>query len=313
MLDSPAVRDIDSGQGPSPLRVGFVTQLLWERYGPFWVDLVRGAGATAVFAAREQVAAALNQLAEKPIPGTAFRLAAAQALALADCDIVLLPRLNPESTSERGSSQDRWVGDLPGAITDVVAALGETHAVAAYPDPELETPAVLLLQRLLSDAASVPRVWSRHRRAAERQGAGEGTGRSGRSGATKRALAGGAVTAVVAQPWLLTRNLEERILADDAPVVTQLALEPDRCRDEGWRSDDRLIATDAEVLGAARILSRRSGVARLRFLVDEGTSSSDWLARRLSQASHKVVEPWGLEAAIGRDELFDAMLYLPVD
>ncbi|HZJ08887.1 MAG TPA: hypothetical protein VFD39_04275, partial [Trueperaceae bacterium] len=207
------MRDVDISEGPGKIRVGFVTQLLWDRYGPFWHDLVSGAGATAVFPAREQVEASLVQLEEKPIPGGPFRLTAAQALALASCQLVVLPRLNPESGSQRGGAQDRWVADLPGAVSDTVAALGEVLAVAAYPDPDIETDAVLLLQRLLGDPGAAKRVWSRHRRAAERQAAGQGPRRGERSRASARALAAGGATAVVAQPWLLNARVEERLLA----------------------------------------------------------------------------------------------------
>lgn len=310
MLDSPAVLSENSKQEPGPVRVGFVTQLMWDRYGSFWVDLVAGAGAAPEFADRERVLDAFARLEERDLPGTAFRLAAAQALALAHCDLVVLPRLNPESNSERGSSQDRWIADLPGALADAVPALGETQAVATYPDPKIESSAVVLLQRLIGDSPSVPRVWARHKRAAESQSRLYARGSQPRSIA--RPLSAGDATAVVAQPWLLTPELEERLSLEDPALVTQLALDPGRSREEGWRSDERLIATDAEVLGAARILSRRAGVARLKLLVDD-PSGSGWLLRRLSQASHKPVEPWPLEVALGSEDLVASMLYLPVD
>lgn len=325
MLDSPAVQASDNSR-QRQLRVGFVTQLLWDRYGAFWRDLVLGAGAEAVFPTSAQVVAALGRLEDAEIPSISFRLAAAQAAALVGCDVVVLPRLNPDHGSQRGSAQDRWVVDLPGAVSDVVPALDQVQAVAAYPDPDIETTAVLLLQRLISDRASVPRVWSRHRRAAQRQSEPHGTTRGSGSRDAARVLAAGDVTAVLSQPWLLTERLASHLFDVDERLVTQLGLEPARCRDEGWRVDERLVASDAEVIGAARMLSRRAGVGRLRFLLDEGSSSDAWLLRRLAQVSHKPVEAWpwqralgagvaddGTEGAVVDEAVIDYLVNLPVD
>lgn len=317
MLDSLAVNTKDTG-GQRRLRVGFVTQLLWERYGEFWRDLVAGAGAQVEFPDEQRVAAALSGLEDAAVPSVSFRLAAAQAAALSGCDLVVLPRLNPEPDAQRGSAQDRWVADLPGALTDVVGSLEQVFAAPAYPDPEIETAAVLLLQRLLSDRGAVPRVWSRHRKAAERQASATGAARDSRSAAARPLAAGGA-TAVVSQPWLLTQKLEAHLRQDDESLVTQLGLDPARCREEAWRVDDKLIDSDAEVLGAARVLSRRAGVGRLRFLLDESSSSDAWLLRRLAQLSHKPVEAWpwrralGIPEDAGANDVIDVLHNLPVD
>ena len=297
---------------PGALRVGFVTQLLWSRYGRFWVDLVTGAGAEPVFAPPEAVLAALPRFAQAPVPGANFRLSVAQAFVLADCDIVVLPRLNPDSPSQRGGAQDRWIADLPGAVQDIVGALGEVQAVAAYPDPDIESAAVGLLRRLLGDAATVPRVWSRHRRAAERQAEGSS---SGRRRERERAAAGklsvGGVTALVGQPWVVTPKVTARLEAADEKLVSQLSLDPERCREEGRRSDERLIDTDAEVIGAVRILSRRAGVSSLRFLVDapDGSATDAWLLKRAATTSHKPLEPWSLADALPAAEFYESLLH----
>ena len=108
-------------------------------------------------ATRAEAAAAFQRLPAERIPSASFMLAAAQAQALAECDLVVLPRLNPESSSQRGGAQDRWIADLPGALRSAVPALGETLAVAAYPDPAIESVAVSLLHRLLGDVAAAGR------------------------------------------------------------------------------------------------------------------------------------------------------------
>ena len=338
MLDSPAVSAVDDSAatslGDGTVRVGFVTQLLWERYGGFWVELVKGAGATPVFATPEEAMGADERAAAEGFPGSSFRLAAAQAQALAGCDLVIVPRLNPESASQRGGAQDRWIADLPGALREAVPALGETLAVATFPDPDLESVAVGLLRRLLGDVAMVPRVWSRHRSSAERLAQGPAKAprqRLERAAAGK--LAAGGATGLIGQPWVLTQRLMARLSAGEQSYVSQLQLDPLRCREEGWRSDERLIDTDAEVLGAARILSRRAGVASLRFIADgpapQISSTSDaWLAKRAAAGSHKPQTTWHLADAIAAHkpapyepashgpwsrDLLDTLFHLPDD
>lgn len=147
----------------APVRVGFVTQLLFERYGGFWRELVAGAGATVVLPTREGVQSHADAVDPELAPALWFRLAAVQAASLADCDLLIVPELNPEADDLRGSAQDRWVADLAGALVDAVASLPPLVRVAAYPDAGIESRAVALLHSLLHDAAAVRRVWSRHR------------------------------------------------------------------------------------------------------------------------------------------------------
>lgn len=297
------------------MRVGFVTQLLWERYGPFWKDLVEGSGAEALFPEPEAVRAALAALPEDAAPTAAFRLALAQAAALEEADLLLLPRLNPEVDSERGSARDRWIADLPGAL---VAALpsGVRHvAVAAYPDPAVESDAVTLLTALVRGAAEVGRVWARFRVRAQHlaEGRSETTRARGEDRAAARSFAHGDAVVYLAQPWVMTPAVARRLHERDDRVVTQLAVDPARAREEGWRFDDRLLHTDAEVVGAARLLSRRAGAGEVRLIVDEGSESDAWLARRVEQVVRRpfTAVPW--QEALGASDPFDALHALPVD
>ncbi len=301
--------------GSAVVRVGFVTQLLWDRYGSFWRDLVVGAGAEAVLPEPEAVRHALDLLPADAAPGAAFRLALAQALALPDVDLLVLPRLNPEGTSERGGGTDRWIADLPGALVDAMPAGARSFGVPTYPDAAIETTAVELLTRLVPAAVEIGRVWARFRARAEAQALGRSPARA-RAGADRaavRALAHGNALLYLAQPWVMTTEIAARLSAEDERVLTQLAVDPARAREEGWRFDERLLHTDAEVIGAARLLSRRSGVGQVRMVLDEASTSDAWLARRVEQVARRPFEavPW--QTALGTDDAFAALHDIPVD
>ena len=94
------------------MRAGFITQLLWPRYGPFWTKLVEGASLEPVYAADDTVRRALSDPRLDEIPGTAFRLAGAQALAL-DADVIFAPDLNPGESAHAGWGSGRLYRQLP--------------------------------------------------------------------------------------------------------------------------------------------------------------------------------------------------------
>jgi hypothetical protein len=291
------------------VRVGFVTQLLFERYGGFWRGLVAGAGATVVLPTRAGVVAHVDSVAAELAPGLWFRLAAVQAASLADCDLIVVPELNPEADDVRGSAQDRWVADLAGALVDAVAGLPPLVTVAAYPDAGIESRAVALLQALLHDGAAVQRVWARHRADAGKLTRAVGV-RTSTSVVEASALP---PQALIGQPWAVTHAVMRAATAAGLTGLSQRALDSHRSRDEGWTFDERLIPTDAEVIGAARILSRRAGVTGLRFLLDEEAGSDAWLLRRVKQAVHKPVEPLPWRDVVQSDDGLSVFLTVPVD
>ncbi len=293
----------------APVRVGFVTQLLFERYGAFWRGLVTGAGASVVLPTRAGVVAHVDDVDPDLAQGLWFRLAAVQASSLADCDLIVVPELNPETEDVRGSAQDRWVADLTGALQDAVAGLPPLVTVAAYPDAGIESRAVALLHALLHDAAAVTRVWARHRAEAAKLARAAGH-------RTEGATTGPAALpphALVGQPWAVTRAVTRAATAAGLTGLSQRALDTQRSREEGWSFDERLIPTDAEVIGAARVLGRRAGVAGLRFLLDEEAGSDAWLFRRVKQAVHKPVEPLPWRDVVASDDGLSVFLSVPVD
>ncbi len=297
------------------MRVGFVTQLLWDRYGTFWRELAEGAGAEVVLPEPQAVAQTLSELPEGAAPAAAFGLALAQAMTLADTDLLVLPRLNPEDRGDRGGGSDRWIADLPGALVDAMPSGPRSFAVATYPDEAVESTAVEFLTDLVRGAAEVGRVWARFRTRAEAQAQGKVVtrARAHADRAAARALAHGNARVYLAQPWVMSTEVAARLANADERAVTQLAVDPGKAREEGWRYDERLLHTDAEVIGAARLLGRRSGVSEVRMIVDEGSTSDAWLARRLAQVTRRPVEavPW--QTALGSDDAFAVLHDIPVD
>ena len=225
------------------MRVGFLTQLLFERYGAFWSALVASAGAVAVYPTRDGVMGHAADVDHDAVPSLSFRLAAVQAASLADCDLIIVPELNPELDSARGSAQDRWVADLAGALADAVPGLPPLVSVAAYPDPAIESRAVSLLQQLVHETGAVTRVWARNRAAAERMTTTIAAPRRG-----PVARAGLPSAALVGQPWLVTEAVAAAATEAALTGLSMRSVPLDQARAEGLSFDERLIPTDAEVV-----------------------------------------------------------------
>jgi hypothetical protein len=266
------------------MRVGFITQLLWPRYGDFWVKLVTGAGLEPIYAAPDDVRRALRDERLGSVPGVAFRLAAAQALAL-EADVIVAPDLNPGASTARGSAQDPFIANFPEALTTLVGGLPSVVGVPASLAGGLETLAVSTLHSLVRDPGLVRRVWERHRTGARAPRVPEPKWRV-------RPAEGGTV-GLVGQPWLLREALERLALARVAPpggfrhAVSQRQLDPSLLQKEGGRLDDRLLPTDAEALGAVRLLSRKGSVTELLMLADRTSSADAWLLGRAQRLVHK--------------------------
>ncbi len=291
------------------MRIGFVTQLLWERYGPFWLRLVAATGAEIVLPDRELVS---ERLASDPVvanlPVAAFKLAVAQAHALPDCDALVVPQLNPETQSERGGALDRWIADFPGALRDTGGSLPELIAVPAEVGDGTEGVAALVLSRILRDPSAVERVWSRHRA----QAGGAGWRAAGSRSPSARPGSGRKV-GVIAQPWLLNDALLSAVAAPGEEGVDARGLRPERLREVGRRFEERIIDSDAEVIGAARLLGSRSDVGRLVQVVDPNASSDGWLAKRVRVHSLKPVVEVALDDVLDDATRLDALLNLPVE
>lgn len=294
------------------MRIGFVTQLCWERYGGFWTRLLESSGAEVVLPEREAVRAALSERHVEAVASVPFRLAAAQAASLASCDALVVPALNRETDSERGSALDRWAADFAGALGDAVPGLPELWVVPAEVSEAsaLDGPAAALLSAVLREPAAVERVWSKHKSLVA---TGRWRRRAPPAAAAKVASAApgtGPLTGLVAQPWLLADRLAQAV---GERVVDARPLNPARLREVGRRFEARLVDSDAEVIGAARTLGSRGDVASLVHVIDEASPGAAWLARRVQEQALKPVEIVGLDALLAGELTLDDLLKVPVE
>lgn len=289
------------------VRVGFVTQLNWSRFGPFWVALAEAAGLEPVFATPDAVAERFRTLEAGSVPTVAFRLAAAQALALGaeGAESVVVPELVRASEVARGAGNDPWVVDLAGSLRSALPGLAPLHPVPSWFGAELETRAVGFLQAHGHDPALVRRALDRARslaRAPRPGGSDVGAGPAGTS-----------TVAVVGQPWLVTPRLVALVGREGERVVGQHRIAPDELRAEGHRVEPRLVDSDAEALGAARLLGRRAAVDRLRLVVDAESGSDAWLAKRVARGAHKPLDVVTVQEALAGRDPVDALLHSRLD
>lgn len=261
------------------MRIGFITQLLWSRYGDLWLHLLEGIGAEASFAQTEQLKVALGDERVLNIPGVAFQLAAAQALALQDADLIIAPDLNPGEDVVRGSGQDPWVASFPETLATSMAGLPPIVSVSAQLGEGLESAATNVLLSLSHDPAKVRRVWeqNRHRVKARKKDAVRWT----------LTPAEHETVGLLSQSWHFSSKLSAWVQAKGVHIVSQQMFDPAELREEAWRAEPRLVASDAEVLGAARLMARKGSVARLHFVADKTSGSDAWLERQLKKLVHK--------------------------
>ena len=254
------------------MRVGFVTRLLWDRYGPFWRRLLDAAGAETVVPDPERVAALATEPRLDVVAGRAFREAAAEALALAGCDRIVVPELNPGYAGTRGSAQDPFVADFPGALAHGIPGLPSLLAVPAdLEDDALEGRAIAILSLVVPSAGAVRRVWQTHRADARRP---RPAGLPPEGGSGTRTIA------LVGQPWHLHGDVERRAGRAGERLLSAGRIAPAEARVEGWRIDPKLAPSDAEALGGVRRLARRPGVDAVRMIVDASSGADAWLERR---------------------------------
>ncbi len=274
------------------MRVGFVTSLLWERYGSFWHKLVMGVGAETLFPEPARLERALTDERLREIPGVAFKLAAAQALVL-DADMIIVPDLNPGEERTRGGGQDPWVASFPEALATTLGGLPPLVAVPAGLEAPPQTLAVNTLHTLTRDPALVRRVWERNR----------GLAKPPRYPEPRwQGLSDETTVGVIGQPWLLSDAVVDKLGAPGKHLVSQHSLEPALLRAEGRRLDPRLIPTDSEVLGAARYLSRKGSVAELVMVADR-TGTDAWLVSQVERAVHKPFTVTYLHDVLSPDDL----------
>ena len=265
------------------MRIGFVGTLLWERWGPFWWSLAGDAGAEPVRSHPQAVRAALDDPRIAHVRGLAFAVAAAEAIAMPDCDLLVAPDLNPGvqggTEGGRGGGQDPWIASFPAALATSVSGLPPVFDVPADPYGAVEPLALEFLRAVLRDPTRVRRVWDRHR-ASPRAPRTPGVRWLLRPSETR-------TVGLVGQPWLMRDELAALLGRPDEHIVAQHQLDPRELRSEGVRADATLVPTDAEAVGAARLFGRRGVVREIRVLVDAQVGADDWLVRRMQDVVRK--------------------------
>lgn len=261
------------------VHIGFVTQLLWDRYGPFWQKLFEDAGAEIVMPDPRRVRSLLSDARLDPIPALAFRLVAAQALVLVDADLVVVPDLAGEGEVDRGSGQDPWIASLSYTLGATVGGLPRLLPVPAQLSPATEGRAVEILHQLVHDPVRVRRVWDRNRALAR-----PAQGRD----LPQVPLSDRCSVGILGQPWLLGPPLLQVLEDEGISLVAQSHFAPESLRREGERLEMALLPTDRETLGAAHLLSRRGDVERL-MVVQDRSGADGWLLRAIRRLSHKPV------------------------
>ncbi len=262
------------------MRIGFVTQLLWSRYGEFWVKLFAEFDAEIHFADKEDSLKLFEDERLSSIPGWAFRMAVAQGLSLADVDILVVPDLNSGDFGQKASAQDPWIANFPETLASQFSGLAQIMAVPVSLGPGIEGLVTTKLMNLSRDPTKARRALERHRGRLKAQRFSEPRWLKR---ASEKELVG-----LLAQPWI---NIKAELnLPDTSYVISQTELDPQVLRSEGQRYDDKLIPTDQEVIGAARLMARRGSVDRLIFIADKDAGADLNLYARLQKLVHKPLE-----------------------
>jgi hypothetical protein len=278
------------------VRIGFVTQLLWSRYGDFWLHALGGIDAEAVFASLEEVQTRFQEERLRNIPGTMFQLATAQALALDDVDVVVVPSLN-SSEATRGSGQDPWVADFPNRL----AGFGNLPKILSVPASleKVESIAIETMLSLSSESAKVKRSWERNSYRAKLQGYPEV--RWNKLPYQKE------VVGVLGQPWILSSQVLSLLELPECLIIAQSQFEPAFLLLEAPKQK-RHIDTDAEVLGAAHFFNRKGHIDRLVFVADQSSGADVWLEKHIRQLIAKPLEVRYLQDLVAHDSLVEKLL-----
>ena len=257
------------------MKVGFITQLLWVRYGSFWVKMFENIGVEVVFPNPKMTYKAQNINLEE-VSGFVFRLAVLQAIML-DVDFVVAPNINFDSKASKGSAQDLWIADFPNALASQVRSLSPILPVPAtlnLPLADLEKLAMQTLYPLTHQATEVKRAWERY-----------SSGIKDQVPAYAKAPQGENHIGVIGQPWLLSEDLVKALGVNK--FFAQHKLDPGFLQKEGMRVRKDLLSSDTEVIGAAHYLDRKGSIKEIIMLADNSSGADVWLTKRVGRIINK--------------------------
>lgn len=265
------------------VRVGFVTPLLWQRFGPPWAALIADIGADAVQPAADEIVQALDDPRVAAVSALAPRIAVASAVACGNVDLLVVPQLLAPRDGGRGSAQDPWVADLPAMIARTLSGGPGVVPVPVERGPHVDNAVMPALMRINRDAGVVRRAWERRRRELETPWRGPVTRATPAPGEGPR-------VALVGEPWWFTPATIPMLRQGAGRLVGQFQLDPEDVRAEGRRVRDDLVDPDAEVIGAARRFARQSAVDVVRLVLDRESGTAPWLERRVREVATRALE-----------------------
>lgn len=288
------------------MKVGFITQLLWRRYGEFWQNVAVAAEYEPVFPTMESTLELLGTPDLQHIRSVSFRIAAAQALALADdAQLIVVPDVSLGVREPRGAGENPWIGALGDSLAVTFPELPPLFSVPAALGAVAEPSVLQFLQDGLFEPASVKVAWSRLRAPLYEPHVVRGD-------PFAKAANDPLFTGVLGQPWLFNDAVIAAAEEHFGPIVPQTALAPAALVAEGERVLDRpLLPTDVEVLGAARLFARRAAVGNIALIVDPLSSADAWLQRRVQHIIGDRLHVVNLTELLDPEHAFAALYNAP--
>jgi hypothetical protein len=264
------------------VRVGFVTTVSWQRFGPPWAAMVRDVGADTVLPAGDALAEAVDDSRAVAAGALLPRLVVAAAVVCGDCDLLVAPEpLTGEGGP--GAAQDPWIADLPDMLARALPGAPPVVAVPAEGGPQVERLVMSLLTRVHRDAALARRAW-------ERQRAAVVSPRATPRPAPRVLDPQGPRVALVGHPWWLSAGGIDLAGRGAGTVIGQHQFAPADLRAEGRRARADLVDPDAEAIGAARRFARQGDVDTVRLVLDPDAPTSAWLERRVREVAERKLE-----------------------
>lgn len=272
------------------MRIGFITQLHWNRYGDFWQNIVKDTGAELVFATKEEILANIKDERLENIDNLIFKTAAAEAIALNEVNFIIAPDLNQNRDATKGGGQDPWLANFPETLQTVVKGLPAVYGVPSQNTANIQEKAIELLMSLTHSPNTAKRILNEH--LAKLQIPYSDIRNIDRYRDVK---------ALVGQAWLLDSLTE--LASNDFDLIKQNDIDPQILKDEAARHDKNLIDTDAEVLGACYLFSRKAAINKILFLADKNSSNDLWLNRRAKKIIHKDFETIYIQDLLSDEDL----------
>lgn len=282
------------------MRIGAPHYLLFSRYADLWRNLLAGIDVEWLELEPQQLQHALDSSpllkGLEQVAGVNFQLAMLELQLFQEVDALLIPELNPQHESRKGSGQNPWIASLADMVQLQFPRLPKLLRVPAQQALAREYLEPLVTRQLMSmigNAALVRRSWERQRLQASKKVVLE---------AVLWQAADKKTVVLLAQPWLLNdlpldwqKLLQNHYPAENYHILQQNHFDPTQLRQEGWGLEPKLLASDAEVLGAARWLGRKPEVTQLIFLSDETQPSDAWLARKLEAMNPRKYSSYSLQ------------------